>query len=501
MWRDKPIGLPMKNPHYRHPRRAFLKASVAGVGAVGLSFLADESEAIAKPAKPELAPKSFDLTAKQPHYEPQAKAMISLWMQGGPSHHDLFDPKPEMKKYDGKTFPGEIKYDNAAQSSSKVLATPWSFRPHGESGTEFSELIPNIGSIADDICLIRSTHTGVNNHGQSIRALNSGRTTEGRPTVGSWLTYALGSETQDLPAYMALIDPGQLPVMGVENWSNGWLPAIYQGTVVRATEPRILNLQPPSHLKGQVQERALSFLKRLNERHSKQRPGEFDLQARIASYGLAARMQTAAAEALDISRESKAVHQLYGLDDKATAEYGTRCLIARRLVERGVRCVQVFTQNQFWDHHGSIISALPKACQKVDRGSAALVKDLKQLGLLDTTVVHWGGEMGRLPVIQNDAGRAKIGRDHNTYGFSMWVAGGGFKAGHIHGATDDFGHKAVEETVNHYDYHATLMHLFGLDHLQVTYKRGANEQTLTDGQPGRVVKELLSRPEQVATTS
>jgi len=491
----------MTQLNHSFPRRVFLKASVAGAGAVGLSFLADEQDAIATPAKPELEPRSFDQTPKLPHFEPQAKAMISLWMQGGPSHHDLFDPKPEMKKYDGKTFPGEIKYDNAAQSSSKVLASPWKFRPHGECGTEMSELIPNIGSIADDICLVRSTHTGVNNHGQSIRALNCGRTTEGRPTIGSWLTYALGSQTQDLPAYMALVDPGQLPVLGVENWSNGWLPAIYQGTVVRATEPRILNLQPPAHLKGEVQERALDFLKRLNERHSKQRPGELDLQARIASYDLAARMQTSAAEALDISRESKAVHRLYGLDDKTTAEYGARCLIARRLVERGVRCVQVFTQNQFWDHHGSIISALPNACRKVDRGSAALVQDLKQLGLLDTTVVHWGGEMGRLPVIQNDAGRAKIGRDHNTYGFSMWVAGGGFKAGHVHGATDDFGHKAVEATVNHYDYHATLMHLFGLDHLHVTYQRGGREQTLTDGQPGRVVTEILSRPDRVVVAS
>ena len=490
----------MWNPNHDRPRRAFLKASVAGLGSVGLSFLADEP-VCARPAKPELRVRHFDQQPKPPHFEPQARSMISLWMQGGPSHHDLFDPKPAMKKYDGKTFPGEIKYDNAAQSSSKVLASPWQFRPHGECGTEMSELIPNMGSIADEICLIRSTHTGVNNHGQSIRALNAGRITEGRPTIGSWLTYALGSQTQDLPAYMALIDPGQLPVLGVENWSNGWLPAIYQGTVVRATEPRILNLQPPAHLQGDVQDRALEFLRKLNERHSRQRAGQLDLQARIASYGLAARMQTAAGEALDISRESKTVHRLYGLDDKTTAEYGTRCLIARRLVERGVRCVQVFTRNQFWDHHGGIISALPKACRKVDRGSAALVTDLKQLGLLDSTVVHWGGEMGRLPVIQNDAGRAKIGRDHNTYGFSMWVAGGGFKAGHVHGATDDFGHKAVESTVNHYDYHATLMHLFGLDHLQVTYRRGTRDQTLTDGQPGKVIKELLGRPERVSSTS
>jgi hypothetical protein len=291
---------------------------------------------------------------------------------------------------------------------------------------------------------------------------------------------------------MALIDPGQLPVLGVENWSNGWLPAIYQGTVVRPQEPRILSLDPPSHLAGSPQKRAIDFLSKLNERHLASHPGEHDLGARIATYELAAKMQVAAKEALDISQETKATLELYGIDEPETKDYGTRCLIARRLVERGVRFVQVFTQNQFWDHHGSIITSLPKACQKVDKPSAALVKDLKQRGLLDETVVHWGGEMGRLPVIQNDAGRNRIGRDHNTHGFSMWVAGGGFRAGYVHGATDEFGHHAVVDPVNHFDYHATLMHLFGLDHARLTFRRNNLEQTLTDGQDGRVVRELLA---------
>lgn len=443
------------------------------------------------PKKPPLEPIVYDTLPKQPHHEPQAKAMISLWMQGGPSHHDLFDPKPEMAKYDGKPFPGQIKYDNAAQASSKVLASPWKFSPRGESGIELSDLIPHTAEIADDITLIRSMHTSVNNHGQSIRALNTGRILAGRPSLGSWMTYGLGAETQNLPAYVALIDPGQLPVLGVENWSNGWLPSIYQGTVVRPQEPRILNLDPPAHLQGEPQEQALHFLKTLNDRHRQQRPGQNDLDARIASYELAARMQLAAKEALDISKESKAVHKLYGLDDPATKDYGTRCLIARRLIERGVRFVQVFTQNQFWDHHGSIISRLPAACKKVDQPSAALVKDLKSRGLLDSTVVHWGGEMGRLPVIQNDAGRNKIGRDHNTYGFSMWVAGGGFKRGYAHGQTDDFGHHAIADQVSHADYHATLLHLFGLDHEQLTYRRNNREQNLTDGQTCRVIHELL----------
>jgi len=428
---------------------------------------------------------------KVPPAVPQAKAMISLWMQGGPSHHDLFDPKPEMAKYDGQDFPGEIKYDNAAQASSKVFHSPWKFSPSGECGMELSELLPHTQKIADDICLIRSMRTGVNNHGQSIRALQSGRIVAGRPTLGSWFTYGLGCEADNLPAFVALIDPGQLPVLGVENWSNGFLPSIYQGTVVRPTEPRILDLTPPAHLKGSAQDEALAYLQTLNARHQERHARESDLEARMASYELAAKMQIAATDALDLSQESEATKKMYGIDQKETADYGSRCLIARRLIERGVRFVQVYTSNQLWDSHGSIISRLPAACKKVDQPGAALVADLKQRGLLDSTVVHWGGEMGRLPVVQNDAGREKIGRDHNTHGFSMWVAGGGFQNGYVHGQTDEWGHKAIEGVVNHYDYHATLLHQFGLDHEQLTYRRGTQEQTLTDGQPGQVIRELL----------
>ncbi|HIK91370.1 MAG TPA: DUF1501 domain-containing protein [Planctomycetes bacterium] len=482
----------MNEPQNQSARRHFLASSAMSVSSVALAWLHNNERASAEIKKPDLQRQSFDTTPKAATEEPRARAMISLWMQGGPSHHDMFDPKPEMAKYDGKEFPGEIKYDNAAQASSRVFASPWKFRHHGECGMELSELVPHTASVADDICLIRSTRTGVNNHGQSIRALQTGRTVEGRPTLGSWLTYGLGCEADNLPAFMALIDPGQLPVLGVENWSNGWLPSIYQGTVVRPTEPRILDLTPPPHLKGKAQKRALEFLEQLNSRHIADRPGQLDLHARIASYQLAAKMQTAATDALDLSKETKATQEMYGIHQTVTAEFGTRCLIARRLIERGVRFVQVYTSNQLWDSHGSILSRLPAACQKVDQPSAALVRDLKERGLLDSTVVHWGGEMGRLPVVQNDAGRSKIGRDHNTYGFSMWVAGGGFKAGHVHGQTDEWGHKAVEDVVNHYDYHATLLHLFGLDHQQLLFRRSNRDQTLTDGQPGEVVSALLA---------
>ncbi|QDS89383.1 hypothetical protein EC9_35820 [Rosistilla ulvae] len=472
-------------------RRHFMASSAMSVGSLAMAWM-NQQEAKANPQQPNLEPLSFDTLPKQPHHPPKAKAMISLWMQGGPSHHDMFDPKPEMVKHDGEDFPDEIKYDDAANASSKIFASPWKFSPKGECGMELSELIPHTGSIADEICLIRSTKTGVNNHGQSIRALQTGRITAGRPSLGSWLTYGLGSEADNLPSFLALIDPGQLPVQGVENWSNGWLPSVYQGTVIRPTEPRILDLTPPAHLKGKAQARALEFLEQLNEQHRAQRPGQHDLQARIASYQLAAKMQVAATDAMDLSQESRATQEMYGMHEKETADYGSRCLIARRLIERGVRFVQVYTANQLWDSHGGIIKGLPAACRKVDRPSAALVRDLKQRGLLDSTVVHWGGEMGRLPVVQNDAGRAKYGRDHNTHGFSMWVAGGGFKAGHVHGKTDEWGHKAIEDVVNHFDYHATLLHLFGLDHEQLTFHRANRDQTLTDGQPGQVIPGLLA---------
>ena len=477
----------LRIPHSPGSRRHFLATGAMGISSLALAWLLDR-EARAEPSKPPLEPPQFDLKPKMPHHPPQARAMVSLFMQGGPSHLDLFDPKPELSRLDGKPFPGNIKYDNAAQASSKCLGSPWKFSKHGECGMELSELLPHLGSVADDITLVRSMHTGVNNHGQSIYALNTGRTMGGFPSLGSWITYGLGAEADNLPAYMALIDPGQLPVLGVDNWSNGWLPSLFQGTVVRPREPRILNLDAPPHMQGAAQERYLSLVERLNEEHLAQHPGELDLEARIASYELAYRMQTAAREALDITGESAAVKEMYGLDDKETADFGARCLIARRLVERGVRFVQVFTRNQYWDHHNSITTGLPRSCRTVDKPSAALVKDLKQRGLLDSTIVHWGGEMGRLPVIQNEA---KAGRDHNTYGFSMWVAGGGFKGGHVHGATDEFGHKAVENIVHHYDYHATLLHLFGLDDKQLTYRRNGLEQTLIDGRDARLVHELL----------
>jgi hypothetical protein len=360
---------------------------------------------------------------------------------------------------------------------------------------EMSDLIPNMCEIADEMTLIRSMQTNVNNHLPSMYALNSGVGVGGSPSLGSWLTYGLGSVSQELPAFVALTHPSGLPLIGGENWTNGGLPSIYQGTVVRPKEPRILNLDPPEHLKGRAQAEQLAFLQQFNASHLAKHPNENDLAARMSSYELAAKMQLAAKDAFDISKETEDTHKMYGIDKEVTRDYGTRCLIARRLVERGVRFVQIFNNGQSWDHHDSIVTNLPKRCDEIDRPAAALVKDLKQRGLLDTTIVHWGGEMGRLPTIQvppSGSTREKVGRDHNTYGFSMWVAGGGFKSGYVHGKTDDFSHYAIEGIVQHHDWLATVLHLFGLDHAQLRYKTGVGDLRLVQSAAARIAKELLA---------
>ena len=477
-----------------HSRRHFLQSSY-GAGLVALATLMDDRESL---ANPKIAGKTgrFDNKPKPPHHPPRATAMISMVMQGGPSQIDLFDPKPALHDLDGKDFPGQVKYDDAAGATKEVMKAQWKFQKHGQCGMDFSELVPHMASIADEITMIRSMHTGVNNHGQSINALNNGSILNGRPSLGSWLTYGLGTENQNLPAFVALTDPRGLPVLGVGNFTNGWLPSIYQGTVVRPTEPRILNLDAPMSLRGEAQERYLSLVQNLNQSHLANRPGENELDARIQSFELAARMQSEAKDVLDFSDESQATLEMYGIHNKETKDFGTRCLLARRLVERGVRFVNLYTGNQTWDHHNHLATKLPAACKYVDQPAAALVKDLKQRGLLDSTIVHWGGEMGRLPVIQNRAGgktdRKTVGRDHNTYGFTMWVAGGGFKAGYTHGETDEFGHNAIKDVVNHYDYHATLLHLFGLDSERLTFPRNGNDQRLILNSKARIVTELLS---------
>ncbi|HEY3789668.1 MAG TPA: DUF1501 domain-containing protein [Urbifossiella sp.] len=474
-------------------RRGFLANTAAGVGFFALADLLHREGLLAAdgPSKPgENLPAS--LLPRQPHFAPKAKAMISMFMHGGPSHVDLFDPKPELTKHSGKDYQGDVQFSFVNRASKKLFGSPWKFAKHGKAGTAVSELLPNIAGIVDDITVIRSMHTGFNGHEVSIRFFHGGIAgVTGRPTMGSWITYGLGTESQNLPAYMVLSDPGGPPVDAAHNWSCGFLPPLYQGTVLRPQEPRILNLDPPPDVSGAVQRRNLDLLAELNRRHLSARPGEADLEARIASYELAASMQTAAKEALDVSREPERVRNMYGLDRPETREYGTRCLIARRLVERGVRFVQLFLGGQPWDTHTTIRTALPAICQRTDQPAAALVKDLKQRGLLDTTIVHWGGEIGRLPVCEGEL-NDKAGRDHNGQGFTCWLAGGGIKAGMTYGATDEVGHKAAENVVNPNDFQATLLHLLGLNHEKLVYHHGGKVQRLTDGRPARLVREIMA---------
>ncbi len=479
--------------HTSLARREFLTSQVMGLGGLAATWLLAQDGYAADPVKPMLERPTFDLTPKPPHVEPSARSMISIFTSGGPSQIDLFDPKPEVDKRNDTEYTGELKLGSnmAARNSRKLLGSKWKFHRYGKSGIEMSELLPHIGSIADDITLIRSMQTFNSAHPTAMRAINSGRPRSGRPSLGSWITYALGTENQNLPSFVVLTAEDGLPLDRELNWSNGFIPSIYQGTVIRSREPRILDLNAPLHLRGPAQREWLTFLNQFNREHLKQHPGENDLEARIASYELAARMQVAAKEALDISSESVATQKLYGLDQEETREFGTRCLIARRLVERGVRFVQLHNAYQQWDHHADIHKRLPEMCRRTDQPSAALVKDLKSRGLLDTTLVHWGGEMGRLPIIEM---QKPIGRDHNPYGFSMWLAGGGVKGGHIHGETDELGFKAIHDHVTHFDYHATLLHLFGLDHREVLFERSTRQERLTDGQPAKIVNGILKRP-------
>lgn len=475
-------------------RREFLASQVMGLGGVAATWMLTRDGFAADPVKPSLERPTFDVTPKQPHAEPSARAMISIFTSGGPSQIDLFDPKPEVDKRNDTEYTGDLKLDSSAmtaRNSRKLLGSKWKFRRNGESGIEMSELLPNIGSVADDITLIRSMQTFNSSHPLALEAINTGRPRRGRPSLGSWVTYALGTENQNLPAFVVLTAEDGLPLNREANWSQGFMPSIYQGTVVRPREPRILDLDAPSHLRGPAQREWLAFLNRFNREHLDQHPGENDLEARIASYELAARMQVAAKEALNLEDETEATHKMYGLDQEETREFGARCLIARRLVERGVRFVQLHNAYQQWDHHADIHGKLPEMCRRTDQPSAALVKDLKARGLLDTTLVHWGGEMGRLPVIEM---QKPIGRDHNPYGFSMWLAGGGVKGGHIHGVTDELGLSAVEDHVTHFDYHATLLHLFGIDHHELVFERSTRQERLSDNQPAKIVNGILKKP-------
>jgi len=465
-------------------RREMLQTSALGFGALALSAM--ESAKAAESAGSPFAPRSSPFPAK-------AKSVIFMMQNGGPGQMELFDPKPELTKFDGKIHVEKVEMFQPGSEGNRLLASPLKFRSYGNCGMHMSEILPHLGSVADDICLIRSAWNYHNNHTESLVSMNTGKIFQGRPALGSWVTYALGTENQNLPGYIVLRDPGGYNTSGTLLWQNGFMPAVYRGTEVSTSGTPVLNLNPSKPIPKEVQRENLAFLAKLNRKHQKNFKYESSLEARIQNYELAARMQLAAEETLDLSGETEATRKMYGLDTELTAGYGTRCLLARRLVESGVRFVQVFPpvkpQNQPWDSHGNVKTQNEQICGRCDQGSAALIKDLKQRGLLDSTIVIWTGEFGRLPVSQNGKGR-----DHNRNAFSMIVAGGGFKAGHVHGATDEIGYRSVEDRVSVADLHATVLHQLGFDHDKLTYLHQGRPETLTDSvvSNARVVREVLA---------
>jgi hypothetical protein len=467
-------------------RRAFISQYAGAIGTLALAHLLEhEQTSAAKQTDGTDRAKSsgsHDGSRKR-----RAQSVICLFQHGGPSQMDLFDPKGELTKHQGKSFPGqlEIHFDKQA---GKLLASPFKFQPRGQSGMVLSELVPHLSEIVDDLTLVRSMTTESVDHETALRLIHTGKILAGRPTFGSWVVYALGSMNQNLPAYVVLSDPGGLPVDGIRNWSSGWLPAINQGTPFRTGDSPVLNLKRPSVVTAEARDNQLRFLSELNRAHGKRHAGNSELEARIANFEIAAAMQTAVPDALELAHESVATKRMYGLDNPATREYGTRCLIARRLVERGVRFVQLFMSGQPWDTHNKNAQTLKSLCARTDQPGAALVKDLKQRGLLDETIVLWTGEFGRLPVSQGTDGR-----DHNRHGFSLWLAGGGFKPGYTHGATDDFGYKSVADIVTVHDLQATLLHALGLDHRKLNYPHEGRFDSLTDAEvtKANVVAQLL----------
>ncbi|MCA9073820.1 MAG: DUF1501 domain-containing protein [Planctomycetaceae bacterium] len=458
-----------------HPlfsRRQLLQLTGMGFGQLAFSCMSGELQAATSLAGDDLQP-------REKHFEAPAKSVIMLMQNGGPGQMDLFDPKPELTKFSGKIHTEKVEMFQPGSEGNTLLGSPLSFRHYGECGMEMSTILPHLGSIADDVCLVRSAYNYHNNHTESLVAFNTGKIFQGRPALGSWISYALGTENQNLPAYIVLRDPGGYNTSGTLLWDNGWMPSLYAGTEVATKGTPVLNLNPTEAVPSEVKRDNLDLLARLNRRHQQDFPYESALNARIQNYELAARMQLAAAELLDLKGETAATRKLYGLDNPDTALYGLRCLMARRLVESGVRFVQILPpikpQSQPWDAHGDSKTQNEQICIQCDQPSAALIQDLKQRGLLDSTIVLWSGEFGRLPVSQNGKGR-----DHNRNAFSLILSGGGFKSGHVHGATDEIGYKAVEGRMSVNDLHATILQQLGLDHERLTFTHHSRPETMTD---------------------
>jgi len=469
-------------------RRAFLSRQAGGLGAIALAHLLGREGRAGDFASPAAA--GLGLPGA-PHLAPQAKNVIFMFMAGGPSHLDLLDPKPQMQRWDG-TPPPEGMVDPSIMAGA-VMASPQVFSPRGRSGVEFSELLPHTGALADEICVVRSMHTDSGNHDPAQLLFNCGTQLFGHPGLGAWVNYGLGSLSDDMPGYVVLNSGNDVEARSTLA-GNGFLPSTYRGVTMRTSEDPILFLKNPPGIDAAAQRARLDTLRDLNQLHLES-TGDAEIASRIAAYEMAFRMQAVAPELLDLSGESASTRELYGLDEEPTRSFGTNCLLARRLVESGVRFVQLF--HSTWDDHKEIDKNLAENCLKTDRPAAALLSDLKQRGLLDETLVIWAGEFGRTPMAEDhfDAGRpvkpGEEGRDHHPFAFSMWMAGGGVKGGHVHGRTDDFGYHVVEDPVHIHDLHATILHLLGLDHERLTYRHAGRDFRLTDV-AGKVVRGVLA---------
>lgn len=461
-------------------RREFLSRSAFGFGALALSDL------LARDGKG---------AAPQPHFAPRAKNVIFIFMVGGPSHLDMFDPKPKMAALHGQPMPESLvqaKKSATGASLDTVMASPRKFQRHGKSGIEFSDLLPHTGAMADDICLIRSMHCEQSNHDPAQLLFHCGAPLFGHPTVGSWITYGLGSECANLPGYMVLIsDSGRgLEGAGSALWGSGFMPSTHRGVTFRNSGDPILHLNRPAGISVDAQRARLDVLGDLNRMHQ-QEVGDAEIASRIAAYEMAFRMQGAAPGLLDFSKESAATRAMYGIDEERTRPFGTNCLLARRMVERGVRFVHLLHTS--WDDHSDLNKNLDLNCGMTDLPTATLLKDLKRRGLLDDTLVVWAGEFGRTPMgeVRRGVTVGKEGRDHHPHAFSAWMAGGGVKGGCVVGSTDDFGYNVLENPVHVHDFQATLLHLMGINHEQLTYRHAGRDYRLTDV-AGKVVKEILS---------